>query len=89
MVNSTTDYLWFKNECRHCECCRPEMVSMTCSSGEPFKWSKEEIVREIIQTASRLSKMRWYEPKGEIKARLKHWTEKLARFEEAKKEFKI
>ena len=72
-----------------CECCRVRYTTVTSTASLGFKWSREEIEREIIQTASRLSRMKWYEPKGEIKARLKHWTEKLARFEEAKKEFKI
>ncbi len=77
-------------EFRPCECCKINWanVSTTFSVGKPFKWTRKDIEWEIIVTSEKLANARWYQ-RGELRARLKHWTDKLKKFNEAKEEFKF
>ncbi len=78
----------FFNEPCICECCGPRMTAFTTSTGVAHKWTKQEIKDEIERLAKELVFVKWYERKG-IREHLKHWVEKLERFEEAKSEFKL
>lgn len=64
---------------RYCECCSPKIVTSTATSGH--KWTRKEIEQEIIWQAGEVSRATWWSRKDRIK-RLKHWVEKLERFNE-------
>lgn len=74
----------YENQFKPCECCKPRYMTATATNG--FKWSRKEIEREIIYIAEKLAESKWYE-RGDLRRRLKHWTEKLARYKEFKEEF--
>jgi len=75
----------FENQFYPCECCKPRYCTATVTNGR--KWTKKEIEQEIIYYATELSNKKWYEDKSYTKNRLKHWTEKLDRYNEAKESF--
>lgn len=84
----------FDSDLRHgfypivgCECCKPKEGITTTATSDYHKWTKEEIEARIIELATELSKKKWYESKNWHKWQLKHWTEKLQRYNKAKEEF--
>lgn len=68
-----------------CECCRIKWTTTT-STASTYKWSEKECKERILQLAEELANAKWYE-RGDLRRRLKHWTEKLARYKELKREF--
>jgi len=59
------------------------MVSCTLTT---HKWTKKEIESEILELSKDLANCGWFE-KGHIVDRIKHWSKKLQRYEDAKSEF--
>ena len=76
----------FENQFIPCECCKVKYTTSTSTATNGFKWSKKECEREILYIAEKLAKSKWYE-RGDLRRRLKHWTEKLARYKQLKEEF--
>jgi len=77
----------FENQFMPCECCKLKYTTSTATATNGFKWTEKEIKREIIYFAEKLAQSRWYE-RGEIRRRMKHWVEKLKRYNDFKQEFK-
>jgi len=71
-----------------CECCKPRMVSSTFTVNT-HKWTQKEIEERILEIAEELANASWWDGnRGSLRYELKHWTEKLKRFKEAKEDFK-
>lgn len=75
------------SEFQPCECCRIRYTSTTFTTSTPHKWTKKEIETRILELAVEIAKAKWYN-RGDIRRQLKHWTDKLQRYNEAKEEFK-
>lgn len=71
-----------------CECCAPRYATATFTAGTPHKYTKEEIESAIIYLSKKLVHENWWNS-GYIKRTLKHWLDKLERYNEAEQEFKI
>jgi hypothetical protein len=72
-----------------CECCRSKQnYTVTTSTYEPHKWTKEEIETSIIEISKELVTCNWFQ-RGNVRYKLKHWVEKLERFNEAKENFNL
>jgi len=78
----------FNNEFQPCECCKIRYSSSTFTVSAPHKWTKEEIETRIMELAKEMADSKWYN-RGNIRRQLKHWTEKLERYNEAKEEFNL
>lgn len=77
----------FLTEYIPCECCGPRY--MTGTAGTVWqKWTKKDIQGEIISISKELVEAKWYE-RGDVKRRLRHWVNKLKKYEEADEEFKF
>lgn len=81
------NYFYTPNPCL-CECCGPRMTTMTATSGIQHKWTKKEIESRILKLARELTNASWFD-RGDIRRQLRHWNEKLERFEQAEKEFDL
>ena len=71
----------------HCECCTPKMINYT-TTANPHKWTKREIEDEIIYLSRAVIESPWYDRTDRTRL-LKHWLDKLARFEEAEENFDL
>jgi hypothetical protein len=69
-----------------CECCRPLKGTTFTSTATTHKWTKDEILAEIVYISKELAWATWGK-RGELRMRLRHWVKKLERFEEAENEF--
>lgn len=69
-----------------CECC-VRTGTMTISATS-HKWTKGEIRARLVDLASELAYASWLD-RGAIRRQIKHWAEKLQRFEEAQTEFDL
>lgn len=76
----------YENQFMPCECCKIKYTTVTSTATNGFKWSEKECKEEILYVAEKLANAKWYE-RGDLRRRLKHWTEKLTRYKELKREF--
>jgi hypothetical protein len=76
----------FQDQFYPCECCKLRYTTATSTAGGR-KWSEKECKEEILYLAEKLASAKWYD-RGDLRRRLKHWTDKLARYKELKEEFK-
>lgn len=67
-----------------CECCRPRYATYT--STTLHKWTREEIAERIVELSADLVEARWYN-RGPIREQLRHWHQKLSRYDSASEEF--
>lgn len=67
-----------------CECC-VRSTSYT-SSQIIHKYTKDEIRARLVELATDLAAASWFN-RGDIRRQIKHWAEKLTRFEEAEQDF--
>lgn len=68
-----------------CECCAPRYIATTFTITS-HKWIKQEIESEIQRLAFEMTTAKWYE-RGNIRRRIKHWVDKLQKYNEAEQEF--
>lgn len=77
----------YENQFMPCECCRFKYSTSSATTSNGFKWTEKEIRERIFELSEKMAKSKWYN-RGETLRRLRHWTEKLARYKELKEEFK-
>jgi hypothetical protein len=63
---------------KYCECCSPRMTTATSTS---HKWTRKEIENEILYISKRVVESGWFSRGNKIR-KLKHWVDKLERFNE-------
>jgi hypothetical protein len=75
-----------QNNFEPCECCKIKYSYSTCTATTGHKWTKKEIESRLIELSVELSKKKWG-MRGDTLRQIKHWTEKLERFNTLKSEF--
>lgn len=61
---------------RVCECCSPRTFTFTSTIAH--KWTKKEIIDEIMYKSKLVADSKWYNRSERVRS-LKHWTDKLER----------
>ncbi len=78
---------FYQNMETNCECCSNKMTISTWTIGTiTHKWTKKEIEETIINLSKELLNVKWYN-RSDIIRQLKHWHNKLKKYNEVKEEF--
>lgn len=75
----------FNQQFQPCECCKPRYTTSTFTTS---KWTKKEVENRLLELSIELAGSKWYN-RGRIIDQIKHWSEKLERYNRVVEEFKI